>query len=355
LSNLRSLYDSLQLPAGASPQDKQRRGREFEVFLAGLLRHAGLNPRLRMRPTGEEIDGSFELDGKIYLLEAKWYAASLPASSVYAFKGKVDGKLVGTIGVFDSMSGYGEDAIDALTAGKVLNVLLLDRADVEAALEHGVSRVLRAKVRAAAEEGVVFFPFTSLLADVRANRRTETAEVPTDELEADSAWPEVVVICEGTLAVRIISILGRRVLEENGKSATLRVVAAQGKQSVPRLANALYPLLGTTSPIIAVIDGDGDIQAAAQTVTDAADVPLDLIVVDPELEAWFYPDVESPRAEARTAALRDQKPLDEHLDELGNSVGLRQLFGSASGFQQFYQAILHGAQGGEDRRREERQ
>jgi hypothetical protein len=40
------------------------------------------------------------------------------AADLYAFKGKVDGKLVGTIGVFVSMRGYSTEAIDALKLGK---------------------------------------------------------------------------------------------------------------------------------------------------------------------------------------------------------------------------------------------
>jgi hypothetical protein len=41
------------------------------------------------------------------LLEAKWHRDEfeLPASTIYEFKGKVDGKLVGTVGIFISMSG----------------------------------------------------------------------------------------------------------------------------------------------------------------------------------------------------------------------------------------------------------
>jgi Restriction endonuclease len=337
---LQSLYEALHLPADASARDKRQRGRAFETFLGEVLSRDGLSPRLRLRPSGEEIDGSFELDGKTYLLEAKWHAAPLPASEVYAFKGKVDGKLVGTIGLCVSMSGYGDDAVDALTAGKVLNVLLFDRADIEAALEHGMSRVLRAKLRAAAEEGVVLFPFTSLLAEVRTDHATEVAEVPTDASWTESTRPEVVVICEGSSAARTISILGGRVLEENGTPGTLRVVVAHGKQSVARLANALHPLVEAPSPIIAVIEGDSDATEAAQRVIAEARVPLEVIVVDPELEAWFYPDTQAPREAAKAAARREHKPLEQFLDELAGSVEIRDLLRSAPGFMSFYEAIL---------------
>ncbi len=59
-----------------------------------------MDPHTSMRPKGEVIDGSFVLDDRYFLLEAKWHKDPIPASDLYAFKGKVDGKLIGTIGVF---------------------------------------------------------------------------------------------------------------------------------------------------------------------------------------------------------------------------------------------------------------
>jgi len=38
----------------------------------------------------------------------------LPASSIYSFKGKVDGKFHTSSGIFISISGYSEDAPEAL-------------------------------------------------------------------------------------------------------------------------------------------------------------------------------------------------------------------------------------------------
>ncbi len=46
------------------------------------------------------------------------------SSSLYQFKGKVEGKLTGTVGLFFSMSGYSTDAVQALLVGKDLNLVL---------------------------------------------------------------------------------------------------------------------------------------------------------------------------------------------------------------------------------------
>jgi hypothetical protein len=94
------LNDLYSLRNGAITE--QRRGQLFEKWLNELLDRARLRPRTAWRPKGEEIDGSFVLDGRVFLLEAKWRKDPVPASAIYQFKGKIDGKLIGTIGVFVS-------------------------------------------------------------------------------------------------------------------------------------------------------------------------------------------------------------------------------------------------------------
>ncbi|RWO88374.1 hypothetical protein [Mesorhizobium sp.] len=50
----------------------QPRGYAFEKFLHDLFAAYNLAPRGSFRLTGEQIDGSFALEGETYLLEAKW-------------------------------------------------------------------------------------------------------------------------------------------------------------------------------------------------------------------------------------------------------------------------------------------
>lgn len=133
--SLRQWYTELsELAAEADAVAKRRRGYDFEKVLKGLLESEGLEPRSSYKSPGEQIDGSFYLDGGFLLLEAKWHADPIPASTLYQFKGKVDGKLVGTLGVFISMSGYSADAVDALIAGKSLNLILFTKEDMDAAI-----------------------------------------------------------------------------------------------------------------------------------------------------------------------------------------------------------------------------
>ncbi|MCK9895415.1 restriction endonuclease [Frankia sp. AgB32] len=124
----------------------------------GLPARAGLQPWPAFRPKGEEIDGSFVRCGRAYLLEAKWHGNKIPASTIYQFKGKVDGKLTGTIGVMVSMSDYSDNAVEALRSGKELNVILFGKQDIRAAAVDGIDAVLDFKLRVAAQFGDPYVP-----------------------------------------------------------------------------------------------------------------------------------------------------------------------------------------------------
>jgi len=61
---------------------KRSRGREFERLINSLLTLEELNPNSSFRPDGEEIDGSFIVGQTVFLFEAKWHKAEMPASSI---------------------------------------------------------------------------------------------------------------------------------------------------------------------------------------------------------------------------------------------------------------------------------
>ena len=206
---LRNQFDSLaSVPASAEPAQKRHRGQQFEGLLEMLLEADGLSPHIHVRPDGEEIDGSFLLNDRAFLLEAKWHAAPLPASTIYQFKCKVDGKLVGTLGVFISVSGFSTDAVEALIAGKTMNVVLFDRRDVEAAIDrpNGFRTVLLAKLRMAAEEGTVYWPFRSVLTTPKSS------EVRVVQEGGQAAPHRIVVIEEEHAEEAILADLIRRII-----------------------------------------------------------------------------------------------------------------------------------------------
>lgn len=139
----------------------QKKGYAFEKVIELILEEENLEPKASYKPRGEQIDGSFFWNGQTFLLEAKWVKDSIPASSIYAFKGKLDGKFHTTSGIFLSMSGYSEDVEDVLRFGKNLNILLFLPEDIELFCSRKVTflEILKFKIRQAGDTGAVAVPY----------------------------------------------------------------------------------------------------------------------------------------------------------------------------------------------------
>lgn len=100
--------------------DPQPRGYAFEKFLKELFDAFGLSARASFRLVGEQIDGSFEMMGETYLLEAKWTHQQVDASDLRAFNAKVENKASWSRGLFISNSGFTKDGLLAFGSGKSL-------------------------------------------------------------------------------------------------------------------------------------------------------------------------------------------------------------------------------------------
>lgn len=151
----------------------QDRGRALEQILCQMLLNEGMEPEINIRPKGEEIDGSFFLDSRVFLIEAKWHSKPIVASHIYAFRGKVDGKLIGTIGFFFSMSDYSSQAIDAVMRGKEINIILFSSDDIHLIDQKMISmrKALLAKLRFATEYGQPFYSLRTHLAKVNLKNK----------------------------------------------------------------------------------------------------------------------------------------------------------------------------------------
>ncbi len=150
---LQHLRAELLQVSGLAPQ---QRGYAYEAFLTKLFNAYGLKARDGFRNRGEQIDGSFELDGEIYLVEAKWHAAKIGVAELFAFQGKIDQKAAWARGLFISDSGFTEEGIYAFGRGKRL--ICMDGLDLSDALEKAlpINHVISRKVRHAAETGHSF-------------------------------------------------------------------------------------------------------------------------------------------------------------------------------------------------------
>ncbi|MGE3509628.1 MAG: restriction endonuclease [Vicinamibacterales bacterium] len=153
LSLSHALRDKL---LAVSRRDPQARGFAYEGFLRELFDAHGLAPRASFRLIGEQIDGSFELSGETYLLEAKWQGLPTGAADLRAFNAKVEDKAAWSRGLFVSNSGFTEDGLAAFGRGK--RVICMDGLDIHDLLHRQLSfaEVMAKKVRFAAENGTPF-------------------------------------------------------------------------------------------------------------------------------------------------------------------------------------------------------
>lgn len=144
--------DLLQLTALAP----HARGYAFEGFLKGLFDSFGLAAQQPFRLRGEQIDGSFQLSGEIYLLEAKWHGPPIGVADLHTFHGKIEQKAAWTRGLFVSSSGFTEDGLAVFGRGK--RVICMDGLDLYEMLDRELllTHVLERKVRRAAETGASF-------------------------------------------------------------------------------------------------------------------------------------------------------------------------------------------------------
>jgi len=314
----------------------RQRGYALESLLGQAFQEANLDPTLSYKAKGEQIDGSFVLDGRVVLIEAKWTADLLPASSIFAFKGKVDGKLVGTIGMMIAVNGFSDDAHDALRFGKDLNVLLMDGDDLEVALDIGIAEAMRLKVRAAADRGLAYLNLAPVRGAVRTPRDPQPGVIE------GSAGPRLIeFIVEGRTDAIIVQTLAKRILQGRGDYDVL-VQIAGGKLNIPAVANGSTLGLGiphgrSAYRQIIVADGDGDPESTQQILGQALDRPAPVIVIEPSIEQWFADGGRELSAEALRYVARTR---GGGLETFAASLDLALLRAHSESFQAFEAAVL---------------
>ncbi|KFA91236.1 hypothetical protein [Archangium violaceum] len=157
---LRREYEALK----KGGMEAQERGRRLEGLVYELLESESLHPRRNTRPPGEEIDLSFTDGYRHFLLEARW-RSRVSVGDVFAFRGKLEGKLAGTLGVFLYLGAeFSKGAIQAMTWGKGINTLLFSEHDLDDALspEHSFREVLELKLRYAVSYGQCHATYRSI-------------------------------------------------------------------------------------------------------------------------------------------------------------------------------------------------
>ena len=154
LRDLGNIYQQLK----RNP-DNQSRGYEFQSFLVELFKLWSLDPRKAFRITGEETDGSIELDNEIYLLEARWRRKTAERDDLIVFSSKIGNKSEWTRGFFISVNGFDENALQYLTSMGQMNFIAMKGSELEIILsgKADLIELLRRKVRLLAEEKKFYF------------------------------------------------------------------------------------------------------------------------------------------------------------------------------------------------------
>ena len=149
--------------------DRQAAGYTFEKILNRLFALNGLDPRGAFKIVGEQVDGSFELDHEIYLMEAKWERDPANEATLLVFRGKIEGKSQFTRGVFISLNGITGEADQASTKGKQPNFFTVDGYDLSVVMQGhiGLAELLRGKLRKLAEEGKIHYSAKDILATMQ--------------------------------------------------------------------------------------------------------------------------------------------------------------------------------------------
>ncbi len=140
---------------GLHTLDPHPRGYVFETFLRKAFTLHGLLARGGFRNTGEQIDGSFYMEGETYLFEAKWHNAPTPAHDLHAFQGKINERPTWARGLFVSYAGF--TVVGLVAFGKGKSVVCMDGLDLHECLSRQIplNDVLEQKVRRSVETGEV--------------------------------------------------------------------------------------------------------------------------------------------------------------------------------------------------------
>jgi len=143
----------------------QERGYAFEKFLNTLFNTFNMKARSPFRLAGEQIDGSIEFEGNIYLIEAKWQNALVGNADLLVLNGKVDGKATWSRGIFISYSGFTQEGLESFSKGRPTNLIAVTGQDLYFILEGGMplDQMIHLKSRLAAEEGRAYVSVQELL------------------------------------------------------------------------------------------------------------------------------------------------------------------------------------------------
>jgi hypothetical protein len=160
LSGLRERFLKLY-----SESNAQKRGYGFEKLLYELFQLFELSPVGSFKLVGEQIDGAFILDGDDFLLEARWRKEPAILDDLRDLDAAVASKLDNTRGLFISMQGFSDEAIESYPKGSRPKLICMDGVDLMAVFEGQIdlSDLIRRKRSIASQRAKIYVPVREIL------------------------------------------------------------------------------------------------------------------------------------------------------------------------------------------------
>lgn len=111
----------------------QTRGQSFNNLISELFNYWNIKASPNLNANGE-IDVVFTIDGRHFILEAKWEKDKTDTGKIAKLQKRVRQRLGGTVGIFLSMAGFSDDAIKEINKGEQSQVFCLSKIHFEAML-----------------------------------------------------------------------------------------------------------------------------------------------------------------------------------------------------------------------------
>jgi hypothetical protein len=142
--------------------DRQQAGRELERLLTDFFVLYDMEPRLSYSLDREQIDGSLSYDTDDYIVEVRWRKEPVSRADADVFAAKVRRKGKNAVGLFISIEGFSQDALDQYA--EATPFLAMDGTDLYLTLDQRVrlDDLIKAKKRHANETGNCFLPASSI-------------------------------------------------------------------------------------------------------------------------------------------------------------------------------------------------
>lgn len=114
---------------------------------------------------GDEINGTFEMEGQVYVLSAICGPDKCEHEDLLVFNAKIEAKSTWARGIFISDAGFTQDGLATFAQGKRTSIICMDGSDLRLVLHSGLSLVeaIKRKARRAVETNRSFVPLHDLI------------------------------------------------------------------------------------------------------------------------------------------------------------------------------------------------